>query len=309
MRKFILAAVVLLATAACRPPGESATVEPVATPAGDQIAATVTPGDRLDLADLPILPTVSGRSREIYARGVADGRNPQVFSKLGNCMMASEDLLVPFSGGRYDLGSHADLQAVIDNFSAVTVGENGGKPLTSFSNPSLAAGAGFTSAGPLDPIWANPKYCTSGETPLACEYRHSNPSLSLVMFGTNDILYLSAADFERYMRKIVEDSIDANVLPVLITFPAVPDHMAQSESYNQIVARLAVEYDVPLVNLYRALNDNPGYGVDPQHFTRLSYPADGCAACFTDENLKSGITEENLVILSALDTVWKAVKH
>jgi lysophospholipase L1-like esterase len=144
---------------------------------------------------------------------------------------------------------------------------------------------------------------------LACEYRVSNPSLALVMFGTNDVLYLTEADFEKYMRQIVEQSIDAKVLPVLITFPAVPDHMEQSAAYNQIVARLAAEYDVPLVNLYRSLLDNPGYGVDPSHFTRLSYPADGCAACFTDENLQSGITEENLVILSALDAVWQAVKQ
>lgn len=249
------------------------------------------------------MPEISAHAREIFAAGVAQGHNPQVFTKVGNCMTASPDYLAPVTTGKYDLGQYSALQPTIDYYQAAVIREDNGAKLDSFSNPSLAAASGFTAASPLDPIWSNPKFCKSGETPLDCEYRVTNPSMALILFGTNDVQYLEADKFESYMRSITEQTIKASVLPVLITFPPLPDRLDKTEQYNLIVARIATEYDVPLVNLWKALVDKPGYGVNPEHFTKLTTPDDGCAVCFNDTNLKSGITTENLVMLQSLDVL------
>jgi hypothetical protein len=279
---------------------------PAATEAPQETEAAQ-PVDSKPLADYPVLPEISDHAKELYQAAIAAGRNPQVFSKVGNCMTASPDYLAPVSNGsKVDLGEYASLQPTIDYFQAVTVREEEGVNLDSFSVPSQSAASGFTAAGPLDPIWSNPKYCQSGETPLACEYRINNPSMVLILFGTNDVQYLEADAFEGYMRDMIDATIAANVVPVLITFPPLPDRLDKTEQYNLILARLAVEYDIPLVNLWKALVDKPGYGVDPEHFTKLTTPADGCAVCFTETNLESGIATENLVMLQTLDTLRQA---
>jgi hypothetical protein len=125
--------------------------------------------------------------------------------------------------------------------------------------------------------------------------------MALILFGTNDVYYLDADRFDRYMHQIMDATLEHNVLPVLITFPPLPDRPEETEQFNQIVVRIANEYDVPLINLWAALVDLPDYGVDPEHFTRLTTPADGCIGCFNETNLQSGITTENLILLQSLD--------
>jgi hypothetical protein len=303
----VAAAILVLTGCSTATPSAAPTSKPEPSPtSAPQVEATAAPANDRALVDYPILPEISAHAKEIYQAGVAQGHNPQVFSKVGNCMTASPDYLAPFSNTKYDLGEYASLQPTIAYFQAVTISEDGGVKLDSFSNPSQAAASGFTAAGPLDPIWSNPKFCQSGETPLACEYRVTNPSMALILFGTNDVQYLEADKFESYMRSITEQTIKANVVPVLITFPPLPDRLDKTEQYNRIVARIAAENDIPLVNLWRALSDMPGYGVNPEHFTKLTTPADGCAVCFNDTNLKSGITTENLVMLQSLDALRQA---
>ncbi|MBN1310828.1 MAG: SGNH/GDSL hydrolase family protein [Anaerolineae bacterium] len=260
-----------------------------------------------NLHDYPITPMVSLRAHEIYVDGQSRGRNPHVFAKIGDCMTDSPNYLVPFSTGSYDLGDHVHLQETIDWFAAVTVREVDGRPVDSFSTTSMAAGSGFTSSGPLDPIWANPNWCRHGESPLACEYRIVNPSLALIMFGTSDVTSIKIDKFEGYLRTMIEETIDAGIVPILSTFPPRPDYPENSQTYNQIVVQLATDYDIPLVNLWLALQDVPGYGVDPEHPNQLTLPEDGCAACLTNEHMDAGITVHNMTTLLALYEVTQAV--
>ena len=76
-----------------------------------------------------------------------------------------------------------------------------------------------------------------------------------------------------------------------------------------IVVEVAQEQQVPLANLWRALHDKPNYGVQPDHPTALSLPPDGCATCFTEENLQAGATQQNWVELMALYEVWSDVSR
>jgi hypothetical protein len=304
---------ILLLLSACQP--DQAAPMPTAVPTATvEITSAPVPTDEpsepvaeLRLETAPVLPTVSDHALEIYREALAHGRNPQVFSKVGDCMTASSNFLTPLGTGEYDLGDYADLQETIDYFGAVTVREIDSNPVNSFSNPGLAAASGCTTAGPLDQTWANPAFCEAGEIPLACEYRLSNPAIALIMFGTNDVYYFDAEKYETYLRSIIEETLAQNVLPVLSTFPTRLDRAEESIAYNEIVVRLAVEYDIPLINLWLALSDLPDDGVNTEDVTHLTVPGDGCLACFDGDHLQYGITVHNLITLQALKVLREAL--
>jgi len=260
---------------------------------------------RLD--DYPIIPVISATAHAIYAAGLAAGNNPSVFSKLGDCMTENPHFLVTFAEGQYDLGPYADLQAVINHYSGVPA-RAGDWQLDSFATVGLAAASGFNIAGPLDATWANPAWCQGGESPAACEFRVARPSVAVIMFGTNDVAYTDAATFDFFFRTLVIKTLDANVLPILSTFPTRPEDAAKSLLLNQVVVQIALDYDLPLLNLNRALEPLPYHGVDPNDTIHLSVPPEGEGRVdqFTPENLQYGFTVRNLVTLQALQAVLAA---
>ncbi len=256
----------------------------------------------IDVSDYPIMPTVTAHARAIYRRGLADGRVPQRFSKIGDCMTAAEAFLTPFGGEDYDLGDFADLQPVIDYYGSVPArGE--GFAEDSFANPGLSTASGFNSASVLDPTWSDPNWCSPGETPLACEYRVSRPSLAIIMFGTNDTFYLEAELFDFHLRNVVLATINSNVVPVLNTFPTRPEFPEKSVLFNQIIIQVAEDYDLPLVNLWLALEDVPGGGVDMEETIHLTVPEDGNTGLLDETHLLAGYTFRNLITLQALDVM------
>ena len=263
----------------------------------------------ISLDDYPIIPEISANARAIYAAGLAAGNNPHVFSKLGDCMTENPHFLVTFAEGQYDLGAYGDLQAVLDQFSGVPA-RSGDWTADSFGTVGLAAAAGFNIAGPLDATWANPDWCEAGESPAACEYRVAQPSVAVIMFGTNDVAFTDAATFDYFYRTLVIQTLDANVLPILSTFPTRPEDAAKSLLLNQVVVQIALDYDVPLLNLNRALEPLPYQGVDPNDTIHLSVPPEGQGRVdvFTPENLQYGFTLRNLVTLQALQAVLAAVQ-
>ena len=261
-------------------------------------------GIRLD--DYPVIPAITPAAVAVYRAGLARGNNPHVFSKLGDCMTENEYFMTPFSAKQYDLGPYSDLQAVIDQFAGVPA-RTGDWTQDSFATAGLAAARGFNVAGPLDPTWANPKWCQGGESPAACEYRVAKPSLAIIMFGTNDASYTDAATYDYYLRTLVGLTLDNGVLPLLNTFPTRPEAADKSLLLNQIVIKIATDYGVPLVNLNRALEALPNHGVNPQDTIHLSVPADKRVDAFTAQNLQAGFTVRNLITLQALQAVLKAV--
>ncbi len=213
----------------------------------------------IQLDDIPVLPQITDTARQIFARGQQAGRDPHVFSKIGDCMTASPNFMVPFStAGGYDLGDYQNLQPVIDYFSASTIRDQ----YNALSNPGLATTTGFTTVSVQDPIWADPQFCSANESPLTCEYRVSNPAFALIMFGTNDTTFFEADSFNQYLRQIIDQTIAANIVPVLYTFPERPEFPDKSILFNQIVVQIAQDYDLPLINLYRALEDLPDKGIN-----------------------------------------------
>ncbi|MBZ0306524.1 MAG: SGNH/GDSL hydrolase family protein, partial [Anaerolineae bacterium] len=253
----------------------------------------------IDISAYPLLPEVTDHAREIYQAGIAQGNQPQVFSKVGDCMTAAEYFLTPFGLNDYALGEYEDLQEVVDYFNSQPVRE-GDWELDSFANPGLATASGFNTASVLDSIWSNPDWCEANESPLSCEYRVSKPIFSLIMFGTNDTFFIEADAFDYYLRLIVLETIQKNIVPVLYTFPTRPEYPEKSDLFNQIIIKIAEDYDLPLVNLWLGLQDLPNGGVDEIETIHLTIPADGTSTGVFDEStLQTGYTYRNLVTLQA----------
>jgi len=252
-------------------------------------AASVT---GINLAAYPVVGRATGRARQIFLAGRAMGNNPHVVATVGDCSSEHWYFLKPFAWGDYNLGSYSNLQPVIDHF-----GE-------SLAYESEATHNGFNANAVLMSMWANPAVCQEGESPLECEFRLHRPSVAIVMFGTSDLLVMSPAQFNTFMRQIVDDSIEAGVIPILSTFPGNLGFWKETILYNQIVVRIALDYDLPLINLWLALESLPNHGLEPDGF-HLGEPPYGMSCVLTDPYLSTGYTTRNLVTMQTLDAVWR----
>lgn len=253
----------------------------------------------IDPADTPILPALTDHARAIFERGQARDmpRDAHMFSKVGDSMTASPYFLVPFGNGDYELGEYIDLESVVSYFNA-SVDDAGNTP---FNRVNYANALGFSTASALDSTWATADECEPNESPLACEYRRANAAFALIMFGTNDVMAFDATLFDYFMRLVVLDTIAVDVVPVLYTMPIRPEAPELSGVFNQIILKIAGDYDLPVINLVVALEPLPNGGVDLNDTLHLTYPeAPGSVAVFSEENLGAGYTVRNLVTLQAL---------
>jgi hypothetical protein len=239
--------------------------------------------------DWPIVPTVSETAKEIYQHGQELGRDPHKFAKAGDCGGTPSWFLGPFDGDStlYQLGKYSYLQGVIDYFSG------------SFDRTSVAAQPGFNATSIFSPLWADAGQCKPNEGPLVCELRVTNASFAFIMLGANDVWHPD--QFEPQMRRAIEDLISRGVVPILAT---KADNIEQDGSINATIVKLAVDYDLPLWNFWRAVNPLPDHGLqeDGVHLTWAGNHFDDPQA------MSRGWPVRNLTALQALDAVWRGVK-
>jgi hypothetical protein len=290
---------------------------PLATPRAASKTQPAPKRTRAKSAEAPrAKPAVGGRTqpvaaqslpaptslRAIAARGKTLGNRADVFAKIGDSLTAVPYVMYPIGWGTFNLHQHSALQPAADYFrnSIVRDGNN------SFINNSLAAHAGWTSADVLNHAKADPAHCFTGETPLSCELRLSKPAVALILFGTNDVSALSAAQYRENMQSIVRTTIDAGVIPVLSTIPPRMQFEGQCDAFNTILAEIAHEQHVPLSDYASAMKRLPNYGLSDDG-VHPSWPAGefALAADFTETHLNSGYTLRNLMILQSLDAVWR----
>jgi hypothetical protein len=254
----------------------------------------------IDLEAYPLVPKIGTYAQAIYQAGLEQGNDPHTFVKVGDCMTDNPYFLIPIGEGEYDLGGYTDLQTTIDYF--IEGDQN------SFSRVSQAALGGFNAASVLDSTWVNQDFCEASESPLACEFQHMTPSIALIMFGTNDVFYLSEEMFDYFLRQVVIETIKNGTLPIMSTFPQRPEVPEKSILFNQIVANIATEYELPMINLWLALESLPNQGVDPVETTHMTTPQDSANVCyFIGDNLEAGFTMRNLLTLQTLDAVLETI--
>ena len=197
----------------------------------------------------PILPELSPAMQAVFEQGQALGRDPHIFSVLGDCQSAPTYFLAMYDEDRYTLEEgQAALQETIDWYAG------------SFAHRSVTVENGLNAASALNPLWAmTHEECESTETPVACEIRLSNPSLILVSLGTNWLPSASFEEYVDYLNQIVDIILEQGVIPVLSTKADNGEG-----DYNRNLAMVQVAYDrqLPLWNFWAAVKDLPNFGLD-----------------------------------------------
>lgn len=291
------------------------TLAPTVSPIPPTVTATEAPTETLGvvpamerrLADTPIFVNFSPeRERAIFALGASQGSRADVFTTVGDSNTTNGDFLQPIGMGEdmyCNWGSYGDLRDTVAFFSVPPDDES----KTSFTHHSLAAAKGFTSAAALDPFWVSDAYCAANESPLACEYRITQPSVAIIMLGNIDVSSLTTDAYAANMRRIVEFLLQRGVIPVLTTFVVLPerDQYQRSLEMNMALLDIADAEQVPLINLWAPAQALPDHGIGPDH-THLKAEV-GSFCSFDGAQNQYGGTLRNLLTLQALDTLRRDV--
>lgn len=252
-------------------------------------APSMTPLPKRDPADWenwPVVPEgVSASMIELYQAGLKAGNDPHRFSKVGDCQNITTYFLATFDKpGRYDLGEYGSLQDTIDWYAG------------SYKRESAAVRGGLNVAAVQNPLFTKSKECTKGENPLACEVRTNQPSIVLVSY--EELWDGNTEKYAKYYESLIQYLLERNILPILGT-------TANNKDANRIVADMAVKYDLPVWNLWAALQPLRRRGiVDGFHLTQWGNIFDFTAA----PRSLSGWHARNLTALQALDAVHQTLQ-
>ena len=200
------------------------------------------------LEDWPVIPTLSPAMVEVYLQGIEMGNDPRRFSKAGDCQNLPAMYLGLFdTPGSYFLRlSEGHLQETIDHFQG------------SFSRDSMAVKGGFTFPALFSPLRADPNFCSPGESPLECELRIWNPTF-LIVSMEYPFPGRTAETYEQYLTRVVEHALARGIVPILTT---KADNIEGDNSINQVIARVAYRYDVPMMNYWLSVQELPYGGID-----------------------------------------------
>ena len=276
----------------------------------------------------PIVPSIDAaeqmRLRDVYLHGQAIGNRSDVFVKAGDSITATDLFLTEIGCGAVNLAGHTDVLHAIDVFSRERFPPNDTTAwcgiANSFTRTSVAARQGWTAAEALTPFSGSPpdSSCSDApfDAPLPCEIHILQPSVALIMFGTNDTEHSGdPASFATSLRAIVRACVDAGVIPVLSTIPPRPGDPGMDERvhrYNEAIVRVAASEQVPLVNYWRALVQgnlvNEGISGDGIHPNVYGGCSPHCESTdFSEAGLRYGFNMRNLVSLEALEKVLTVV--
>jgi hypothetical protein len=229
--------------------------------------------------------------RAIYADGMARGNNPRAFIKVGDSITAAQHFLKAFDNGQYQLGPGMEaLAQTIAYFQG------------SFGRDSLAAQSGFTIGALQDSIWAPSDICQPNEWPLQCELRLSKPAFAVVMLGSLDVRFFPADAYEYLLRTSLEVIIKNGTVPILTTFPNAEWYFGtESARFNDIIRKVARDYQVPLIDLRSAIAGLPAGGIKEDGF-HLTEPGEGeIRSNLNGGQAVYGLTLRELLTLQTLD--------
>jgi hypothetical protein len=298
--------------ASAAPPAQAtvaapATVPPTATSTPDVPVPTATstpppvaptprpPGPPLGRFDA----VTKARLRAIWQAGQARGRRPNVLAKVGDSITASGSFLADVGDGRAVLGNHRELAPIIAYYRAARVDRSEGRAHNSLNRRSLAAKAGWMGS---DILGIHPGRPVVKPSPLQQEYGAINPSVALIMFGTNDIDQTGVDFFSSNLTAIVHTSIDAGIIPVLSTIPDrmdYPQAAYRTAPFNDAIRDLAAQEHLPLIEYWAAMRQLPNNGLGSDMVHPSIYPGHG-SVTFTAKGLRYGWNLRNFLTLQML---------
>lgn len=265
------------------------------------------PTPSFDLMAYPVVPQISDSMAaflsQLYGSAVTNfGTQAGVFAKVGDDAMDSPNFMAPFAVSGYDLGGFGYLQATVDFYAATAVRPALDPAINSFNVDSVAASNGWGIEDLSGPAPGGaPCDAVGGGTRLSCEYQVARPSIALISFSAANVTHLPAEQFRSELQTLVFDSMSSyGVIPVLATIPAGGGYSTeQLAEYNRAIVEVASESDVPLWNLWRAMQErgiSDPFSVAPQGAGNL-----------TDAALSYGYNMRNLTALQTLQAVRQAV--
>lgn len=195
----------------------------------------------------PVVPELSTRAKEILrAAGQKPALDPHAFSKIGDCQFTPATFLAGYVKGDYSLPPGFEDTAHYFKESMVrdSITAANGLGVSSVLNPMFAAAAGY-------------QECQRTETPLDCELRTRRPVVVLIALGTN-WKPRQEITFEENLRLVVEVVLASGALPILAT---KADNIEQDWKLNLANAKVAAEYELPLVNVWRSVQPLPNNGL------------------------------------------------
>ncbi len=243
---------------------------------------------------MPAIPVgISNRVIDIFKRGLAIGRNPARFSKIGDCQNIIPYFLSEFDDpSKYHLGTQYDyLQLTIEHFRG------------SWSRSSFATHGGYNAATVLSSFWTlvpRPGVCAKGETPVACEIRVYNPSFAIISMEeawSGDI-----KKYDTYLRMLVEYILSQEVVPIIATRAEIPGSRV---SINETVAKIAYDYNIPLWNFGAAAEVLPNYGLSADGFHLTPGTVESNYNFDDPIRMELGWTWRNLTALQTIDSVYQ----
>ncbi|MEX2143214.1 MAG: hypothetical protein WD740_01355 [Anaerolineales bacterium] len=196
----------------------------------------------------PIVPQLSPWLAELYAAGLDLGNDPHRFSVAGDCQNIPEAFM-----GLYDNETRVTFRAN-EQYLWDTVNYFAG----SWSRNGLAVDGGFNFPAVFSPLRADAAVCDANEDPLACELRSYKPAF---IFISMEFVYTgrTSENYELYLRQAIEYALQQNVIPILLT---KADNVEGNHAINLATAQVAYEYDLPLINWWRAAQPLEGHGID-----------------------------------------------
>jgi hypothetical protein len=215
-----------------------------------KLSGTPTPDTRLTAhywREWATVPELSERARTIIESAMNNSElDLHIFSKVGDCQMTSGTFLGGFVNGKYPIpeGYEDTVKWFSVSMESESITAANGLGINSVLNPIFGRAAGYTQ-------------CGRNETPLDCELRTQRPAIVLVAMGTN-WKPNGEISFEKHLRIVVESILDTGALPILST---KADNIEGDWKLNQAIAQVAYDYDLPLVNVWRSVQDLPNHGL------------------------------------------------
>jgi len=293
-------------------------------------------------SDAPVVPRLTGETRTQFLADVAAadarGRNPDVFAKVGDSNTEQPQNLYGFGCRPVEYGRYGALAPVVERYKATPLPgatPPGCGPSNSFTRLSVSARSGSQTMFPVTRIGDDLRTagravtaCSREEAPVDCEIRVINPRYTIVLTGSNDILLDArwlgiepGSEANERTAAIVERIRRDGSVPVLSNLPPawIPGSTDVDEwggvlESNANIQAMADELNVPLINLWRGLEEAPvvnrGLADDGIHLS--AYPNGGSTDVFantvvlTEAGLRYGANRRNLIwlqTLAALDRV------
>jgi hypothetical protein len=245
---------------------------------------------------LPTVPSFDPETlanlRNLAQQGRANGLQQNIFIKAGDSNTATTEYLTNLGNPATTSGAlPADLTDTLNTFRAPisATGTN------SFNRVSSAAVSGWTSR--------------EVDRTIAGEIQATRAGVALIMIGTNDTALTPFEEYKQRLASIVDQVMAQGAIPVLLTIPHLmyraPSSDDAAAARNQAISDLADLKNVPVINLWNALNSVPLLGLK-NDLVHLNVSPNGSGA-LGPADLAYGQNVRAFLILQTLTELRKQV--